>query len=288
MSSVEETSLDFLFFTGLVRRPFPLRRYSPEPGFVPGACVFSPDEVPSWDRGAAVGSSGGEGRSGLSLASVSGSISELCLGLSFSRVQGFRKVKLTMRSSIDMVKASLAWMTPMFHWAWSLRGTEGAVCGASGGNRRVLRQVAKDATRSELPSTASARSAGSPSVAAGPRSARRGAPLLFFGSRLFSGAGVSSSEAAGGPVPLARDGSNGGCLAAWCDGAFGAQPRWRVPLVAGASAPLNAGGSGAQSFGGAPWSPFSTREARSLSLSRPLWPWPAIFCRTPSCSVAAS
>lgn len=139
--SLEETVLFMFFFDKeLYRWPLLIFRHSPILSFVLGACVFFPAEVLSGDWGAAVGSPAGpnsiEGSSGLSRDSVSWSISLPCSGSSFSRMWGFRwgpsssykYVKFVMRSSSDMLRASLAWMMPMFHWAWSLRGTEGAVC----------------------------------------------------------------------------------------------------------------------------------------------------------------
>lgn len=123
-----------------------------------------------------------------------------------------------------------------------------------------------------------------------------GFPLLFFTSCLFSDPDIVSSVVVAKLVPFAQHGSNSGCLTTWgivtfsSGSVWGLQLCWWVPFVAGTSAPLSIGCSGAQSLGSVSWSPFNTREVRSLSLSWLwlLWLWLAIFWRTPSCSVAAS
>ena len=56
--------------------------------------------------------------------------------------------------------------------------------------------------------------------------------------------------------------------------------RCREAMADGASAPFRTGVSGGeQSLGSLSWSPFSTREVRSFSLSWWLLLWAAIFCR---------
>lgn len=147
--SLEETvSFDVFFNRKLFGWSLPLFCHSPVLSFVLDACVFFPAEVLSWEWGTAVGplagSASSEGRFGVSLDFVSWSILLVCSGLNFSMMWGFkwgpsssyRKAKFVIRSSSDMLMASLAWMTPMFHWALSLRGTEGAVC-------KVIHQVRK-------------------------------------------------------------------------------------------------------------------------------------------------
>lgn len=74
--------------------------------------------------------------SGLSRDSFMWFILPHCFGFNFSKMWGFRwgpsssyrNAKFASRLSSDMVKASLAWMMPMFHCTCNLRGTVGVVC----------------------------------------------------------------------------------------------------------------------------------------------------------------
>lgn len=104
-------------------RPF---CHSPAWGFMLGSWLFFPAEVPSWSWREAEAWS--EGSSGLSLNSTSGFNISMMQGLRWGPSSSYRNLKVAMRSSSDMLRASLAWMMPMFHWARCLRGIEGAPC----------------------------------------------------------------------------------------------------------------------------------------------------------------